>query len=109
MVKIKVITLLNGQDIIGEVTENDQTYFIKKPAAVLLQPKRNQQGQQVGAELALAPWPMLADPDSVKNLGVHISKSTVITVNVPNRELLDGYTKTMSGLIVPSSPSLIME
>lgn len=103
MADVLVLTLLGGQDVIGEVSILTESYWVKKPMAVIMQQKP---GGQVG--LGLAPFPPLANPEVVKKNGVHINRSLVVTVNPPVPDLLQGYTQTVSGLVVPQQPKILI-
>ena len=105
MSEVKIVTLLNGQEIVGTIHYvGDNIVHMDKPAAVLTQQQPNGQ-----ISLGLAPWPALADPNEVKKNGVDINRDLVVTVNTPNKDLLSGYNQTMTGLLVPRAPTLIVE
>ena len=88
MADVQVVTLLGGQEIIGQVEVLAETYWVKKPRAVIMQQKP---GGQMG--LGLAPFPPLADQDEVNKNGIHVNRSLVVTANKPIDELAKAIIK----------------
>lgn len=105
MTNIKVVTLLNGENIIGHMkyVPDNNRYQVEKPQVVLLRPQNNQMS------INLMPWPLLANHLEIKKSGIWINADLVIADYLPNEQLLSLYTQVTSGLITPNKPVLLTE
>ena len=81
---IKCFQLINGQDIIGEVTENDTTYIIRDPAAIHLVPNQNNTSYGV----ALMPYAPYAEFNKIT-----LNKDKVMLEFDPSADLRNNYSK----------------
>ena len=103
MSEVLIVSLITGQELIGKVTEMTETFWIERPAAVVVKQGPN------GPEVGLANWPILADQNEIKKVGVHVYKSAVVTPPYkPVADLLGPYTQAISGLVVPQKGSLLV-
>ncbi len=103
MAEALIVSLITGQELIGQVTELTESFWIERPAAVVVKQGPN------GPEVGLANWPILADPNEIKKSGVHVYKLAVVTPPYkPIADLLNAYTQAMSGLVVPQKASLLV-
>lgn len=96
---IKLLKLVNGDDVIGDVDETSPTFFlIKKPALIGMQP--NQHGQ---VSLGLADMLPLSDDKDVRIERVHVLYATT-----PKMDLRNAYSQMFgSGLIAATPGSLL--
>ena len=95
---IKVLALVNGQEIIGQVTFSNGTYTVKEFAMVALVPSREQ--GKMG--YAIMPWMPYAEDDKV-----NISASHVLTEVTPRVDLINYYNQLFgSGIQIASAGML---
>lgn len=80
---ISLITLKTAQTMIADTTVNGD-YFLKQPVQVVVQPSRE------GPMMAFVPF--LEFSDEFKT-GIKISKSDVLCVTTPIREVENQYSK----------------
>lgn len=81
---IKCFQLINGQDIIGEVTEDETKYFVRDPAAIHLVPNQNNTSYGV----ALMPYTPYAEFNKIT-----LSKDKVMLEFDPSTDLRNNYSK----------------
>ena len=95
---VKLIKLMNGEEICAKVKEeNDTTITIEKPAIVMLAP--NQKGN-----LAVQMGPYCPHTDNP----LPITKAHIVYSVEPGTELLTGYNKAFgSGLVMPSPAQIL--
>lgn len=95
---VKLIKLMNGEEICAKVKEeNDTTITIEKPAIVMLAP--NQKGN-----LAVQMGPYCPHTDNP----LPINKAHIVYSVEPGTELLNGYNKAFgSGLVMPSPAQIL--
>jgi len=100
MLNIKLIKMINGEEIIAKVkSENDTHIHVDKPAIVMMAP-----GQNGNMSVQMGPYCPYTDNH------LEIGKHTIVYVAEPNNELLNGYNKAFgSGLVVPPSPSQLLK
>ena len=90
--KVKLIKLMNGEEIVASVkNENDETVTVEKAAIVMLAP--NQTG---GLSVQMGPWcPHTDNP-------IPVNKNHILYSVEPGTELLNGYNANFgSGIVVP--------
>ncbi len=80
---IKCFQLINGQDVMGEATEQDSAWVIKDPAAIHLVP---QQGNSFG--VALMPFVPYAEFNKVT-----LHKDKVMLEFEPSGDLRNNYSR----------------
>src|SRR4051812_37954059 len=99
--EILVLSLLNGQEVIGYVDdygEHSSIYHVEKPRAVII--RQNPDG---GMGLGFAPYPTLADQNEVQKEGVHVNKHAVTYTPIkPDANIVSAYRQQTSGLITPT-------
>jgi hypothetical protein len=94
---VKVVRLVTGEEIIGDVTETDQTYKIKKPAAFQMV-----SGKTGKPQLAMVP----GAPMSKENV-ITIGRDKVMYVYFPVTELENNYSKAFGSGLLTVGPELI--
>lgn len=91
---IKVIKLLSGEEIIGDVTVND-SYTVKDPCMLQMIPSR---GNPEQAAMALVPVAMHLESRSVS-----IKEEHILWIEKPVTELYNQYNSAFgSGLVLPN-------
>lgn len=96
---IKILKLLNGEDLIGDVSFTDDHYNIKNPLRVVVIPSRTDpKTPQVG----LAPWNEFATDKAFT-----INQFHVVTIMTPVPEFVNQYKSIFGGIVTPQT-SLIM-
>ena len=102
MKNIKIIRLSTGEDVIGDIVENDTNIIIKK--SFVLIPRQMQPGQPI--QLMLSPWQPYTDDEEVV-----VEKNKVITMINPKADIKKNYEENTSGIIQasPKETSLITE
>ena len=99
MANIRIIKLVTGEELLGDVTDQGLTYSIKNAVIVALVPSRaNPQQPSVG----LAPWMPYAENDPVV-----IPKQHVVYDAKPIKEMVNNYNSIFGGIITPPKTLLV--
>jgi hypothetical protein len=100
MLNIKLIKMINGEEIIAKVKDEDATHItVTKPAIVMMAP-----GQNGNMSVQMGPYCPYTDDD------LPIGRHVIVYMTNPNNELLNGYNNAFgSGLLVPPSPSQLLK
>ena len=100
MMSIKLLRMRSGEDVIGELAdENSEFINLEKPA--VLMPMQNGRGNSV--QMGMVPW----QPFS-KNTKFTVPRDWVVTISDPSEDVENGYRKTYgSGIDVPASQLLV--
>lgn len=100
---IKIIRLLNGEDLLGEVVVNEVVgeLMIKNPVRVIVMPnKLDPNTPNVG----FAPWAEFSDQKQFK-----LDMSHVLCIMTPIKEFVVQYNNMFSSIVMnPSGPGLII-
>ena len=89
MSETKIVRLSTGEELVAKVTENEDSYTLKKPA-ILIPAGRDQ--------LAFGQWLPYGD---IAN-GIEINKKYVVFIINPMSELANQYSESFgSGIVVP--------
>ena len=86
--KLKLVKLTSGEEIIGEMVDNDR-YVLKNCLAIVLQPSKE------GITYGFMPWGNLSKDDKV------ISNAHIICKSVPTDEVLNSYNSMFGGIVTP--------
>jgi hypothetical protein len=81
---IKCFQLINGQDVMGEATEQDSEWIIKDPAAIHLVPQQN--GTSYG--VALMPFIPYAEFNKI-----NLRKDKIMVEFEPSGDLRNNYSR----------------
>jgi len=99
MSNIRIIKLITGEELIGDVTDHGMTYSIKNGVIVAIVPSRtNPQQPSIG----LAPWLPYAENEQVT-----ITKSNVVYDAKPVKEMINNYNSIFGGIITPPKTLLV--
>ena len=86
--KLKLVKLTSGEEIIGEMVDNDR-YVLKNCLAIVLQPSKE------GITYGFMPWGSLTSDNKV------INPNTVIYDAEPSDDLRNGYASMFGGVVIP--------
>jgi hypothetical protein len=96
---LKLLKLISGEEIFGEVTENGNEVTIKNPVRVIIVPsKANPQSPTV----AFGMW---AEFSEEKEFTIH--KAHVIVMMNPVKEFVNNYNSMFGGIVTPSSKLIL--
>jgi hypothetical protein len=90
MKNIKIIRLATGEDVIGDIVDNDMNIIVKK--SFVLIPRQVAPGQPV--QLMLSPWQPYTDDQEIV-----VDKTKVITMINPKKDIKKNYEENTSGII----------
>ena len=97
---LKIVKLINGQELLGEiVAETDSNITIKNPVRVVTVPSKTAANMPT---VGFAPW---AEWSEEKDFTIH--KAHVIVTMKPIQEFVNQYNSMFGGIVAPSS-KLIM-
>lgn len=92
---IKIIKIITGEEIIGEVSENSDTITIKKPCILQIIPSRSNPEQPA---MGLFPYASYVD-----NHSITLKNQDIIWKEDPVKELYNQYNSVFgNGLVVSS-------
>jgi hypothetical protein len=97
---IKLIKLLNGQDLVAEIVSDGypQDLKIKNPVAIVVIPsKMDSKTPSVG----FAPWAEFSDDKTFR-----LNYSHILTIMEPIKEFVTQYKATFSGIVMPQNQIL---
>jgi len=93
---VKLITFRTAQTLIGSVEDKEDSYVIKQPIQVMLQPT-----QDGNVNIGFAPFLEYAEEFKT---GITIPKDSVMTVTTPVQEVLNQYNRIFgSGIEIASA------
>jgi hypothetical protein len=96
---VKILRLVTGEELLGEVLDLNNTLQIKNPVRIVVMPnKLDPKTPNVG----FAPWAEFSEDKSFD-----LDKSHIIAIINPIKEFVNQYNSMFGGLVVPSS-NLIM-
>lgn len=87
--KVKLLHLLTGEDIVCEVIAEMMTITIKRPMIVLYNPENNQ--------IALRPWVIFTSPDNE----IEINQTAVTYTAEPIDEIANLYRQATGKVVLP--------
>lgn len=97
---VKMIKLINGEDLIAEVT-NDGGNFVKfkNPLRIIVLPSKNDPKTPT---VAFAPWAEFYDEKEFT-----LDKSHVLVIASPVKEFVNQYNSVFGGIVTPQSKLII--
>ena len=100
-VAIKLIKMRSGEDIVGEVS-NENTEYLKVSTPVVLMLQQNSVDSKV--QMGMAPWqPFSRDKE------FEIPRSWIVTISNPAEDIANGYRKMYgSGIEIPNTAQLLV-
>ena len=99
MANIRIIKLVTGEELLGDVTDLGLTYSVKNGVVVALVPSRaNPQQPSIG----LAPWLPYAETDAIM-----IPKQHIVYEAKPIKEMVNNYNSIFGGIITPPKTLLV--
>lgn len=98
---VKIIRMLNGEDLLGEVIVNEVIGYvmIKNPVRIIVMPNKiDPKTPNVG----FAPWAEFSEQKEFK-----LDTDHIVCIMDPIKEFVNQYNSMFGGIVVPS-PSLII-
>lgn len=96
---IKIIRLMTGEEIIGEImNDTDKVLSVKNPVRVLVIPTADQNNPKVG----FGPFTQWSEEKELT-----LNKSHVTFIATPINEFVNQYTAMFGGLVVPPASKII--
>jgi len=101
-VRIEVLTLITGEEVLSEITACNLThYMLKNPVAISI--VRGKDGQP---NVGLAPFPLHAP--QTKDATIDIPSASVVYSYVPAEDFIANYNQIFgSGIVLPKTPQII--
>lgn len=101
--KVKLIKLINGMEILGEVgkyEEYELLLVIRNPVTVVVMPSRN---DPKTPNVGFAPFNQFSDDKEVI-----VDSQHVLCIMNPIEQFVTQYNSMFSGLLIPDKPSIIV-
>ena len=100
-VAIRLIKMRSGEDIVGEVS-NENTEYLKVSTPVVLMLQQNSVDSKV--QMGMAPWqPFSRDKE------FEIPRDWIVTISNPAEDIANGYRKMYgSGIEIPNTAQLLV-
>lgn len=96
---IKIVRLLNGEDVIADVTDNGPYITVKDPVRIVIMPSAGSKTPNVG----FAPWAPFSTETEF-----NLDKSHTIVIMEPIEEFVTQYKMSTSPIVTPPSSKLIL-
>jgi hypothetical protein len=97
---IKLVRLLSGEDILGEVLDtNDKSVIIKNAVRVVVIPNKATPDQPGVAFAPFSHW--------TKDTELELFKPTILALMNPIPEFINQYNATFGGLVVPDNKLIL--
>lgn len=99
---IKLLKLINGEELVSEIINDDgSTVKIKNPVRIIMMPsKADPKTPSVG----LAPWAEFSEDKEIV-----LDKSHILCMMKPIREFINQYNSIFGGIVLPSSKLILSE
>jgi len=100
--EIKILTIITGEEVLGEVEiESETEVVLVNPVGVAI--VRGKDGQP---NVGFAPFPMHADQKTGESIA--FAKKNVIYSYVPAKEFVDNYNQIFgSGIVLPNKQLIV--
>ena len=97
---VKLIRLLNGEELMAEVVNsNDSKVTIKDAIRVVVMPQRD---PKASPSIGFAPWLEFSEDKQVE-----LDKSHVLFVVTPIKEFVNQYNSLFGGIVTPSTKLIL--
>lgn len=100
--KVIVLKLITGEDVLGEIqTESETEFIIENPVSIAV--VRARDGQP---NVGFAPFPLHAE--QVKDATIALAKKHVVYYYVPAKDFIDNYKQVFgAGIVLPNKQILV--
>lgn len=101
MANVKIVRLLTGEDVLGEIVADDkEVVVLKNPVRIMVMPSKTDPKQPTVGFAPFCEWAV--------DKQVTLNKSLVLTLLTPVVEFVNQYNTTFgSGVVVPDSKLII--
>jgi hypothetical protein len=100
---IRLIRLLNGQDVIGKVVHEGEDFIrLKNPLIVALIPQRMATNNNQQPTVGFAPFAPFAANDEFE-----LDKSGILCIMDPVEEFISQYNTMFTGLVTPTNKLIL--
>lgn len=97
---VKLIRLLNGEELMAEViSSNDSKVTIKDAIRVVVMPQRD---PKASPSIGFAPWLEFSEDKQVE-----LDKSHVLFMVTPIKEFVNQYNSLFGGIVTPSTKLIL--
>lgn len=97
---VKLIRLLNGEELMAEViSSNDSKVTIKDAIRVVVMPQRD---PKASPSIGFAPWLEFSEDKQVE-----LDKSHVLFMVTPIKEFINQYNSLFGGIVTPSTKLIL--
>lgn len=97
---VKLIRLLNGEELMAEVVNsNDSKVTIKDAIRVVVMPQRD---PKASPSIGFAPWLEFSEDKQVE-----LDKSHVLFMVTPIKEFINQYNSLFGGIVTPSTKLIL--
>lgn len=97
---VKLIRLLNGEELMAEVVNsNDSKVTIKDAIRVVVMPQRD---PKASPSIGFAPWLEFSEDKQVE-----LDKSHVLFMVTPIKEFVNQYNSLFGGIVTPSTKLIL--
>lgn len=101
MENVLVLKLVTGEDILGEINEDETHVIITNPVQIAMMPGQNGQ-----PNIGFAPWPIHSGQKTDAEYMIH--KKHVVYHYAPAQEYLNNYNQIFgSGIVIPPTKQII--
>jgi hypothetical protein len=96
---VKLARLIDGSEMLGELSETDTHITVKNPVRVVVMPSKSDPKTPT---VGFAPW---AEFSEEKEFTIH--KAHVIVTMTPVKEFVNQYNTMFGGIIAPSNKLIV--
>ena len=94
MANIKIVRLLSGEEILGDIELENEYVIVKNPTRIVVVPGKDPNNPQIGL-MPFCQWAV------DKEVSVNISM--VVCILTPIADFVNQYNKTFSSILVPDT------
>jgi len=93
--KVKIIKLITGEELLAEVVGDDTMVRVKNPVRIVVMPNKI---DPKTPNIGFAPWAEFSDDKEFA-----LDKSHIVAIMTPIKEFVNQYSSMFGGLVVPKS------
>lgn len=93
--KVQIIKLITGEELLAEVVGDDTMVRVKNPVRIVVMPNKI---DPKTPNIGFAPWAEFSDDKEFA-----LDKSHIVAIMTPIKEFVNQYSSMFGGLVVPKS------